>query len=84
MSTDLQLTGEVSVRKGKETTLETVLADPRFVWNRSLLEELIECKLDAFIIPLVQGSILKSITGYDSKYFAFHFCTSVVAINVGL
>ncbi|XP_058075028.1 phosphoinositide phosphatase SAC8 isoform X2 [Magnolia sinica] len=31
-------------------------ADPRFVWNRNLLEELIECKLDAFIIPLIQGS----------------------------
>ncbi|KAK9159100.1 hypothetical protein Scep_005674 [Stephania cephalantha] len=31
-------------------------ADPRFVWNRNLLEELIENKLDAFIIPLVQGS----------------------------
>ncbi|XP_010253772.1 PREDICTED: phosphoinositide phosphatase SAC8 isoform X2 [Nelumbo nucifera] len=31
-------------------------ADPRFVWNRNLLDELIECKLDAFIIPLVQGS----------------------------
>ncbi|KAE9622224.1 putative phosphatidylinositol-3,4-bisphosphate 4-phosphatase [Lupinus albus] len=33
-------------------------ADPRFVWNRHLLEELIECKLDRFIIPLVQGNIL--------------------------
>ncbi|XP_043726176.1 phosphoinositide phosphatase SAC8 isoform X4 [Telopea speciosissima] len=31
-------------------------ADPRFVWNKNLLEELIECKLDPFIIPLVQGS----------------------------
>ncbi|XP_010528958.1 PREDICTED: phosphoinositide phosphatase SAC8 isoform X2 [Tarenaya hassleriana] len=31
-------------------------ADPRFVWNRHLLEELIECKLDGFIIPLLQGS----------------------------
>nr|XP_029120299.1 phosphoinositide phosphatase SAC8 isoform X3 [Elaeis guineensis] len=30
--------------------------DPRFVWNRNLLEELIEIKLDAFIIPLIQGS----------------------------
>ncbi|KAF7825526.1 phosphoinositide phosphatase SAC8 isoform X1 [Senna tora] len=28
-------------------------ADPRFVWNKNLLEELIECKLDRFIIPLV-------------------------------
>ncbi|XP_072959396.1 phosphoinositide phosphatase SAC8 [Typha angustifolia] len=31
-------------------------ADPRFIWNRSLLEELIEAKLDAFTIPLIQGS----------------------------
>ncbi|XP_039019606.1 phosphoinositide phosphatase SAC8-like isoform X2 [Hibiscus syriacus] len=30
--------------------------DPRFVWNRHLLEELIEYKLDRFIIPLLQGS----------------------------
>ncbi|TXG58824.1 hypothetical protein EZV62_016653 [Acer yangbiense] len=34
-------------------------ADPRFVWNKNLLEELIECKLDGFILPLVQGNILK-------------------------
>ncbi|KAK1321287.1 Phosphoinositide phosphatase SAC8 [Acorus calamus] len=33
-------------------------ADPRFVWNRYLLEEMIECKLDGFAIPLVQGSFL--------------------------
>ncbi|KDP24430.1 hypothetical protein JCGZ_24994 [Jatropha curcas] len=31
-------------------------ADPRFVWNKNLLDELIECKLDEFIIPLLQGS----------------------------
>ncbi|XP_020882616.1 phosphoinositide phosphatase SAC8 isoform X1 [Arabidopsis lyrata subsp. lyrata] len=31
-------------------------ADPRYVWNWHLLEELIECKLDGFIIPLLQGS----------------------------
>lgn len=31
-------------------------ADPRFVWNNHLLEELIEYKLDRFIIPLLQGS----------------------------
>ncbi|XP_057435247.1 phosphoinositide phosphatase SAC8 isoform X2 [Lotus japonicus] len=31
-------------------------ADPRYVWNKHLLEELIEFKLDRFIIPLVQGS----------------------------
>ncbi|CAH9130618.1 unnamed protein product [Cuscuta epithymum] len=31
-------------------------ADPRFVWNRNLLDELIEYKLDGFIIPLIQGS----------------------------
>uniref|UniRef100_A0A6N2L1N9 SAC domain-containing protein n=1 Tax=Salix viminalis TaxID=40686 RepID=A0A6N2L1N9_SALVM len=33
-------------------------ADPRFVWNKSLLYELIEFKLDEFIIPLLQGNIL--------------------------
>ncbi|PSS32694.1 Phosphoinositide phosphatase [Actinidia chinensis var. chinensis] len=27
-------------------------ADPRFVWNRNILEELIENKLDGFVIPL--------------------------------
>ncbi|XP_045798204.1 phosphoinositide phosphatase SAC8-like isoform X4 [Trifolium pratense] len=31
-------------------------ADPRYVWNKHLTEELIELKLDKFIIPLVQGS----------------------------
>nr|XP_023893475.1 phosphoinositide phosphatase SAC8 isoform X2 [Quercus suber] len=31
-------------------------ADPRFVWNRNLLEDLIEFKLDGFIIPILQGS----------------------------
>ncbi|XP_020522342.1 phosphoinositide phosphatase SAC8 isoform X2 [Amborella trichopoda] len=30
--------------------------DPRFLWNRNLLEELIESKFDEYIIPLVQGS----------------------------
>ncbi|KAK4268583.1 hypothetical protein QN277_025216 [Acacia crassicarpa] len=33
-------------------------ADPRFVWNRHLLEDLIEYKLDRFVIPIVQGNIL--------------------------
>ncbi|KAK8466457.1 hypothetical protein PHAVU_008G097750 [Phaseolus vulgaris] len=34
-------------------------ADPRFVWNKHLFEELIEHKLDRFIVPIVQGNILK-------------------------
>ncbi|KAL6648318.1 hypothetical protein ACP70R_012542 [Stipagrostis hirtigluma subsp. patula] len=34
-------------------------ADPRFVWNKHLLEELIEAKLDDLIIPLIQGNIQK-------------------------
>lgn len=45
-------------------------ADPRFVWNRSLLEELIEAKLDAFVIPLVQGSfqtVQFNIEGFPAK-----------------
>ncbi|KAF5785628.1 putative phosphatidylinositol-3,4-bisphosphate 4-phosphatase [Helianthus annuus] len=33
-------------------------ADPRFVWNRNILEELIENKVDEFIVPLLQGNIL--------------------------
>ncbi|KAF3448173.1 hypothetical protein FNV43_RR08884 [Rhamnella rubrinervis] len=39
-------------------------ADPRFVWNRNLLDELIECKLDEFIIPLLQGNIFKCLIPY--------------------
>ncbi|XP_052728902.1 phosphoinositide phosphatase SAC8 [Vigna angularis] len=35
-------------------------ADPRFVWNKHLLEELIEYKLDSFIVPIMQGNILKA------------------------
>ncbi|XP_024026440.1 phosphoinositide phosphatase SAC8 isoform X3 [Morus notabilis] len=31
-------------------------ADPRFVWNKNLLDQLIEQKLDEFIIPMIQGS----------------------------
>ncbi|KAG6500909.1 hypothetical protein ZIOFF_040771 [Zingiber officinale] len=30
-------------------------ADPRFLWNRNLMEELIENKLDVFTIPVIQG-----------------------------
>ncbi|GJN08187.1 hypothetical protein PR202_ga26081 [Eleusine coracana subsp. coracana] len=32
-------------------------ADPRFIWNKNLFEELIEAKLDEFIIPMIQGNI---------------------------
>ncbi|KAJ8448315.1 LOW QUALITY PROTEIN: hypothetical protein Cgig2_021943 [Carnegiea gigantea] len=41
-----------------EKLLLVDLADPRFVWNRALLDDLIEKKLDSFIIPLQQGNIL--------------------------
>ncbi|KNA23363.1 hypothetical protein SOVF_025480 [Spinacia oleracea] len=34
-------------------------ADPRFVWNRALLDDLIECKLDEFIMPLTAELKLK-------------------------
>ncbi|XP_050113954.1 phosphoinositide phosphatase SAC8-like, partial [Malus sylvestris] len=40
-------------------------ADPRFVWNRNLLDELIEYKLDGFIIPLIQGKILNLLICYQ-------------------
>lgn len=31
-------------------------ADPRFLWNRSLIEELLEAKLEPYILPVIQGS----------------------------
>ncbi|KAG8389118.1 hypothetical protein BUALT_Bualt02G0196000 [Buddleja alternifolia] len=39
--------------------------DPRFIWNKNIFEELIENKLDGFIIPLLQGNILT-----DSSYLS--------------
>ncbi|WOH10955.1 hypothetical protein DCAR_0830432 [Daucus carota subsp. sativus] len=33
-------------------------ADPQYVWNKYIIEELIENKLDGFIMPLLQGNIL--------------------------
>ncbi|KAL6987837.1 Phosphoinositide phosphatase sac8, partial [Sarracenia purpurea var. burkii] len=42
-------------------------ADPRFVWNRNILEDLIESKLDGFIIPLLQGNILKLFIAYTGR-----------------
>ncbi|KAM1991117.1 hypothetical protein FF1_032960 [Malus domestica] len=42
-------------------------ADPRFVWNRNLLDELIEYKLDGFIIPLLQGNILNLLIAYTAE-----------------
>ncbi|KAJ8476758.1 hypothetical protein OPV22_020485 [Ensete ventricosum] len=45
-------------------------ADPRFVWNHNLMEDLIENKLDAFTIPVIQGNILKlvSLCCYDIQF----------------
>ncbi|KAM3362880.1 phosphoinositide phosphatase SAC6 [Capsicum galapagoense] len=31
-------------------------ADPRFVWNNYIMEQLIDSKLDPFLLPVVQGS----------------------------
>ncbi|XP_043709836.1 phosphoinositide phosphatase SAC7-like [Telopea speciosissima] len=31
-------------------------ADPRYLWNNYLLEMLIDCKLDPYVLPVVQGS----------------------------
>jgi tRNA(Glu) U13 pseudouridine synthase TruD len=33
-------------------------ADTKYLWNRLLLEELIENKLEPFILPVIQGNIL--------------------------
>ncbi|KAG8500727.1 hypothetical protein CXB51_004132 [Gossypium anomalum] len=54
-------------------------ADPRFVWNKHLLEELIEYKLDSFIIPLLQGNILKLLL-----YHAFEPICMCVACSCAL
>ncbi|GMH30028.1 hypothetical protein Nepgr_031871 [Nepenthes gracilis] len=53
-------------------------ADPRFVWNRYLLEELIECKLDRFIVPLLQGNIL---TPENFFLRSFHFQTAELLLK---
>ncbi|KAK2414701.1 Phosphoinositide phosphatase family protein [Trifolium repens] len=42
-------------------------ADPRYVWNKHLMEELIELKLDRFIMPLVQGNILNFVSELKLK-----------------
>ncbi|KAF5199854.1 Phosphoinositide phosphatase sac8 [Thalictrum thalictroides] len=54
LTLNLQQTRKLA--KGRESKPLWKQADPRFVWNRNLLDELIECKLDAFIIPLIQGN----------------------------
>ncbi|XP_038697614.1 phosphoinositide phosphatase SAC8 isoform X2 [Tripterygium wilfordii] len=52
----LNLQRRLKLAEGWEAKPIWKQADPRFVWNRNLLEELIEFKLDGFIIPLLQGS----------------------------
>lgn len=52
----LNLQRRSSLAEGWISTPIWKQADPRFVWNRALLDELIECKLDRFITPLLQGS----------------------------
>lgn len=54
LTLNLQQTWKLAEGRAKKPLWKQ--ADPRFVWNRHLLEELIECKLDAFVIPVVQGS----------------------------
>ncbi|XP_078160508.1 SAC domain-containing protein 8 isoform X1 [Carex rostrata] len=55
---DLTINLQRSSQLAKERTRKPLWkqADPRFIWNRTLLEELIEAKLDPFIIPLIQGN----------------------------
>lgn len=52
----LNLQRRCKLAKGWESKPIWKQGDPRYVWNRNLLEELIENKLDEFIIPLLQGS----------------------------
>ncbi|KAF3563648.1 hypothetical protein DY000_02011844, partial [Brassica cretica] len=41
-------------------------AEPRFLWNNYMLEVLIDNKLDQFLLPLIQGNILYSISSFSS------------------
>ncbi|KAL6574589.1 Phosphoinositide phosphatase sac8 [Orobanche minor] len=52
----LSLQRRSKLAKGWNCTPIWKQGDPRFVWNRNLLEELIENKLDGFIIPILQGT----------------------------
>ncbi|KAL5710176.1 Phosphoinositide phosphatase sac8 [Ranunculus cassubicifolius] len=54
LTLNLQQTWKLAAGRAKKPLWKQ--ADPRFVWNKNLLEDLIECKLDAFVMPLIQGS----------------------------
>ncbi|CAF2037903.1 unnamed protein product [Brassica napus] len=41
-------------------------AEPRFLWNNYMLEVLIDNKLDQFLLPVIQGNILYSISSFSS------------------
>ncbi|KAL8262355.1 hypothetical protein R6Q59_026404 [Mikania micrantha] len=58
-------------------------ADPRFVWNMNILEELIENKVDEFIVPLLQGNILLTCLNVTCTYsYACSFSFSLLHMNV--
>ncbi|WOL01909.1 phosphoinositide phosphatase SAC8 isoform X3 [Canna indica] len=54
LTVNLQMTSKLTEERMHKPLWKQ--ADPRFIWNRNLMEELIENKLDAFTIPVVQGS----------------------------
>ncbi|WJX76697.1 Phosphoinositide phosphatase sac8 [Trifolium repens] len=56
-------------------------ADPRYVWNKHLMEELIELKLDRFIMPLVQGNILKSLSFQTAELKLKDSCAKLTLIS---
>ncbi|KAJ4844537.1 GTPase activating protein (GAP) for Rho1p [Turnera subulata] len=45
-------------------------AEPRFLWNNYMMEVLIDNKLDRYLLPVIQGSILKLLFDQEQLYFS--------------
>ncbi|KAK4480007.1 hypothetical protein RD792_013064 [Penstemon davidsonii] len=43
-------------------------ADPRFLWNNYMLEVLIDNKLDPYLLPVMQGSILLNVPDFPASH----------------
>ncbi|KAK9948257.1 hypothetical protein M0R45_003842 [Rubus argutus] len=53
-------------------------AEPRFLWNNYMLENLIDNKLDPYLLPIVQGSILMSfMLSAVSHVLSHHFQAAI-------
>ncbi|GAU29818.1 hypothetical protein TSUD_223640 [Trifolium subterraneum] len=61
-------------------------AEPRFLWNNYMLEVLIDNKLDPFLLPIVQGSILICLLGVTSSFYGklsgFHYFQAAIGKDI--